>query len=118
MAIAATNKNAGAPTATIPDRITDAIRHGAHFSHQVRLMKSMARDAGEEGVHAAKRAMRRAQWALDRIDDVRHDAAHRIRREPFKAVGFAAAAGVLVGVAFGCIAISVKRTSQTSSTRT
>jgi ElaB/YqjD/DUF883 family membrane-anchored ribosome-binding protein len=111
MAIAATDTHAGAPKATVPDRITDGIRHAAHFSHQVRLMKSMAGDAGEEGVHAAKRAMRRVQWGIERLDDATHDAAYRIRRQPLKAVGLAAAAGVLIGVAIGCIATRVARSA-------
>ena len=109
MAVAAPDTCADAPKVTIPDRVTDAIRHAAHFSHQVRLMKSMARDAGEEGVHAAKRVMRRVRWGIERLDDVKHDTAHRIRREPLKAIGIAAAAGVVIGVAIGCIATSVGR---------
>lgn len=107
MAIATTDAHAVAPKANVPDRITDAIRHAAHFSHQVRLMKSMARDAGEEGVHAAKRALRRVQWGIERLDDATHDAAYRIRRQPLKSVGVAAVAGVLIGVAIGCLATRV-----------
>jgi ElaB/YqjD/DUF883 family membrane-anchored ribosome-binding protein len=109
MAIARTVEHVDTPPPTIPDRVTDAVRHAAHFSHQVRLMKSMARDAGEEGVHAAKRAMRRAQRGLERLADLKFEAAHRVRREPFKAVGIAAGAGVLIGIAIGCIGIGLTR---------
>jgi len=109
MPIPAAETHAGASRATIPDRITDGVRHAAHFAHQVRLMKSIARDAGEEGVHAAKRLMRRVNREIERLDDLKHEAAYRIRHEPLKAVGIAAGAGALIGIAIGCIGVALGR---------
>lgn len=91
------------PKTTMTDRITDGVRRAAHVSHQVRLMKSIARDAGEEGVHAAKRVVRRAQRGVERLQDFRDQVAYRVKREPFKAVGAAAVAGLLVGVVVGWV---------------
>ena len=85
------------------DRIADAVRQAAHFSHEARLMKSMARDAGEEGVHAAKRAMRQVKRGFETLEDMKDDAAHYVKRQPFKAVGIAAGVGLLAGVVFGWI---------------
>jgi ElaB/YqjD/DUF883 family membrane-anchored ribosome-binding protein len=101
MPVALTETKTNAPKATMTDRVTDGVRHAAHFSHQVRLMKSMARDAGEEGVYAAKRVVRRAQRSVERLHDLKDEAAYRVKREPFKAVGVAAGAGLLIGVVAG-----------------
>jgi len=90
--------------ATVTDRATDGVRQAAHFSHQVRLMKSMARDAGEEGAYAAKRVLRRVKHGIERLQDFRDEAAHRVKQEPIKAVGAAAGTGLLVGIVVGWIA--------------
>jgi ElaB/YqjD/DUF883 family membrane-anchored ribosome-binding protein len=109
MPVAATETHADTPKTTTADRITDAVRHAAHFSHEVRLMKSMARDAGEEGVHAAKRVLRRVQREIGRLQDVKDEAAYRVKREPLNAVGIAAGTGLLLGAVVGWIAGSVRR---------
>ena len=115
MPVTGMEAHADAPKATTTDRITDGVRHAAHFSHQVRLMKSVARDAGEESVHAAKRVVRRAQRGVERLQDFRDEVAYRVKREPFKAVGAAAVTGVLVGVVVGWAAR--RRTSHAASFR-
>jgi ElaB/YqjD/DUF883 family membrane-anchored ribosome-binding protein len=109
MSVALTETTTNALKATTTDRITDGVRHAAHFSHQVRLMKSMARDAGEEGVYAAKRVLRRVQRGVERVRDLTDEAAYRVKREPFKAVGIAAGAGLLIGVVAGWMAIRAGR---------
>jgi ElaB/YqjD/DUF883 family membrane-anchored ribosome-binding protein len=109
MPVAVTETDGVIPKATITDRITDGVRHAAHFSHQIGLMKSVARDAGEEGVYAAKRVARRVRHGVERLADLRDETAHRVKREPFKAIGIAAGAGLLLGVTVGWIATSVRR---------
>jgi ElaB/YqjD/DUF883 family membrane-anchored ribosome-binding protein len=84
---------------TIGDRIADAVRHAAHLSHEAWLVTSMARDAGEEGVHAAKRAMRRIRrHGVEALEDFKEDAAHYVKRQPFKAVGLAFGVGLQLGL--------------------
>jgi ElaB/YqjD/DUF883 family membrane-anchored ribosome-binding protein len=91
---------------TIGDRIADAVRHAAHLSHEARLVTSMARDAGEEGVHAAKRAMRRVRrQGVEALEDFREDAAHYVKRQPLKAVGIAVGAGLLMGAVVGWLGV-------------
>ena len=90
-----------APNLSTTDRLADAVRYAAHFSHEAKLMKSMARDAGEEGVHAAKRALRRAKRAVETLEDVRDEAAYYVKRQPFKAVAIAAGVGLLAGIVVG-----------------
>lgn len=102
-----TNEVAQEPTAA--DRIADAVRHASHFSHEARLLRSMARDAGEEGVHAARRAIRRARRGVEALEDFRDEAAHYVKRQPFKAVGIAAGVGLLAGVAVTWIGRRVGR---------
>ena len=101
MPVTGMEARADEPKATMTDRITDGVRRAAHASHQVRLMKSIARDAGEEGVHAAKRVVTRLRRG---VDDFRDEAAYRVKREPFKAMGVAAGAGLLMGIVLGCMA--------------
>jgi ElaB/YqjD/DUF883 family membrane-anchored ribosome-binding protein len=63
----------------------------------------MARDAGEDGVHAVKRAVRRARRGVEALEDFRDEAAHYVKRQPLKAVGIAAGVGLLAGVVVGWI---------------
>ena len=44
--------------ASIRDRVVDACRQAGHRSHEARLAKSLATDAVENGVHAAKRTIK------------------------------------------------------------
>ncbi len=64
-------------------------------------MTSMAKDAGEEGVHAAKRVIRRVRRSAEALQEAKEDAAYFVRHRPFKAVGIAAGVGLLIGVALG-----------------
>jgi ElaB/YqjD/DUF883 family membrane-anchored ribosome-binding protein len=109
MPVAVTETPAVRPHASVSDRITDGVRQAAHFSHQVRLMKSMARDAGQEGVYAANRLVRRVRRGVERLQDVRDDAAYRVKREPIKAVAVAAGVGVVFGVVLSWIASRTAR---------
>jgi ElaB/YqjD/DUF883 family membrane-anchored ribosome-binding protein len=88
---------------SVADRVADTVRHVAHLSHEARLMKSMARDAGEEGVHAAKRVIRRVQRGVERIEDLGDDAVHVVKHRPLMAVGAAAGIGLAIGVVVGWI---------------
>ena len=83
---------------TVRDRAADTVRQAAHVAHEARLLKSLATDAVEDGVHAAKRAITRGMHDLE---DLRESAAHRVKRAPLLTVSLAAAGGILVGVALG-----------------
>ena len=87
-------------TPTTSDRVADAVQHVAHSSHKARLFQSMAEDAIETGVHAARRSFRRRMRELEDLSD---DAVRRIRRRPLTAVGTAVAVGVAVGLVVGLI---------------
>ena len=85
---------------TTADRVADAVRHVAHASHRARLFQSMAEDAIETGVHAARRSFRRR---LREIEDLSDEAVRRIRRRPLAAIGMAVAVGAAVGLIAGWI---------------
>jgi ElaB/YqjD/DUF883 family membrane-anchored ribosome-binding protein len=80
------------------ERVVDAYRQAAQTSHEARQLKSIVEDAIENGAHAAKRTVKVVQR---RIDDLKDEAVHRVKRQPIKAVGIAAAAGLFIGVALG-----------------
>ena len=82
------------------DRAVDAVRHAEHLAHEARLLKTLASDAVEDGVHAAKRAI---THGVHDLEDLRDSATHRIRRAPLMAVCLAFGAGLLLGAVCGQI---------------
>ena len=97
------------PHAALHDRIVDAGRKAAHLSHEAQLIKSMAEDDVEDGIHAARRA---TKTVARQLYDLRDDAAYRVKRQPFAAVGIAAGAGLLIGLASGWMAGRLVRTTK------
>jgi ElaB/YqjD/DUF883 family membrane-anchored ribosome-binding protein len=83
---------------TTRDRLADVVGRAAHVAHDARLLKTMAADAVEDGVHAAKRAATRG---AREFEEFRETAAYRIKKAPFRAVAIAAGAGLLVGAVCG-----------------
>jgi ElaB/YqjD/DUF883 family membrane-anchored ribosome-binding protein len=65
---------------------------------KVKDIKNLAADAVEEGVRAARRALKTAKRGIENAGDLRDEAAYQVKREPLKAVGLAFGAGLLVGV--------------------
>ena len=92
-----------ASTASLRDRVVDTCRHAAHLSHEARLLKSLATDAVEDGVHAAKRALISLERRVEELTDVKDEAVHQVKRQPLRSVGIALGAGLVVGVAIGWI---------------
>lgn len=88
---------------TVTDRVIDAAGHAAHVSHEVRMVKSLAQDAIEDGVHAARRAVKSAQRGLERLEDIKDEGVHYVKRQPLKAIAMAAGIGLMVGMAAGWI---------------
>jgi len=88
---------------TVRDRVVDAARQAAHVSHEARLLKSLAEDAVEDGIHAAKRAMKTVKHRVEELGDIKDEAAYRVKRDPLKAVAIAAGAGLVLGLVIGWI---------------
>ena len=78
-----------AASSTVRDRIVEACPEVAHIE-----------DAIEDGLHAAKRAIKSRVRAFENFKD---EGVHRVRRQPLQAVGAAFGIGVLLGVAVGWI---------------
>src|ERR1019366_7216934 len=77
------------------------VDHAARVSHEARRLQSLAVDAVEDGTHAVKRAMKSVTRGVEELGDLKEEAAHRVRRQPLKAVGIAIGAGMLLGMAVG-----------------
>jgi hypothetical protein len=91
----ATVEKAGADVrSAVGDKAADVIRAATHAAHDARMLKTLAADAVEDGVYAARRA---ARVAKRDFEDVRDELAHRVKRQPFKALAFALLAGVGLG---------------------
>jgi ElaB/YqjD/DUF883 family membrane-anchored ribosome-binding protein len=60
----------------------------------------LACDAIEDGAHEAKRAMTKSlQRGIERLEDIRDEGVHYVKRQPLKAIAMAAGAGLMVGIA-------------------
>ena len=68
---------------TVRDRVIDAARQATH-SHEAQRFKSLAADAVEDGVHAAKRAIKSVKRGVEELEDLKDEAAHRVKRQPLK----------------------------------
>jgi ElaB/YqjD/DUF883 family membrane-anchored ribosome-binding protein len=85
---------------SIADRIVDAVQHAAHGPHEARLVKSLAYDAIEDGAYAAQRAVEKSvQRGIERLEDIKDESVHYVKRQPLKAMAMAAGAGLMVGMA-------------------
>lgn len=86
---------------TVADRVIDRARRAAHFSHEAQVLKSLAADAVDDGVYAAKRAVKSAKRSMVELADAKDDLTLRIKHNPITAVAVAAGAGLLIGFAAG-----------------
>jgi hypothetical protein len=90
-------------TPTARERAVDACRDAAHLSHEVRLLKSVAEDAIDDGVHAAKRALKSVRHRVEELGDLGDEALHRVKRQPLPALGAAFGIGLAIGAGVGWI---------------
>jgi len=88
-----------APTAH--DRAIDTARQIARLSHEAQRLGSLAADAVEDGVHAAKRAIKSVERSVEELGDSKEELAHRVKRQPLKAVALAVGLGLVIRTAFG-----------------
>lgn len=96
------NTEAAAPS--VIDRIVDAGRQAGHLAHEVRLAKSLAGDAIEDGVNAARRAVKSARRTIERLEDVKDDGIYLVKRRPLKTIAMTAGVGFTAGLVAGWIA--------------
>ena len=88
---------------SVRDRAIDAGRQAAHLSHEARLLKARMTDAIDDGMHAAKRAIKSVRRGVEELGDLKAEAVHRVKRQPVKAVGLALGVGLVLGLAVGWI---------------
>lgn len=69
-------------------------------------LKNAVADALEDGVHAARRAMKHG---LDMAEDMMDDAAHEVKRHPLEAVGTASILSFAAGVVAGWLLFGLRR---------
>ena len=91
------------------DWVVDACGQAAHFSHDARLLTSVTQDAIEDGVHAARRAIKTVRRRVELLDDTKNEAIHRLKRRPLVAVDIGVGIGLALGFAVGWIACRPER---------
>ncbi len=99
-----TRETSAHTTPSIGGRLADAARHAAHLSHEARMVKSMAEDAIEDGVHRARRTVKSVRRGIERLEDIRDDATRYVKRRPLTTTAMAAGVGLVVGLMAGWIA--------------
>lgn len=102
MATAAINERVRDAAATVRDTTVAACRQAAAMSRE-----ALGGDTVEDLTYAADRTARKMRRGLQVVDDFRSETAHRIKRQPFTAVGLTLALGLVVGVVIG--RLDVKR---------
>ncbi len=91
-------------TPSIGRRVAEAAGQAAHLSHEARMVRSVAEDAIEDGVHRATRAVKSVRRGIEHLEDVKDDAVSYVKHRPLKTVALAAGIGLAVGVIAGWIA--------------
>jgi hypothetical protein len=79
-------------------------RQVAHLSHDFRQLTAEAEEAIEDGIYAARRAIKSARRRVDDLGDLRDDAIHGMKRQPVKAAGIVLGAGLVSGIVLGWMA--------------
>ena len=82
----------------VRDRVVDSARRMTKLSDEANALTSRATDAVEDGVYAAKRAVRRG---VAQLEDLQAEGIHRVKRHPFRALSLAAGVGLVLGIAIG-----------------
>jgi hypothetical protein len=103
MALTTVEKPDAALNPSVVERVVDAARVATHVAHEARLLKTVAEDTIEDGVYAAKRAVKAVGRRVDDLGDLKDDAVRRVKRKPLLAVGAAFALGLAFGVVAGWI---------------
>jgi ElaB/YqjD/DUF883 family membrane-anchored ribosome-binding protein len=76
-------------------RVLDAAMDAAHLTHEACNVKSFAEAKVEDAVHEAKRALRRGS---EKLEDLRDNGIHYVKRQPLTSIAIAAGLGFMVGV--------------------
>ena len=80
------------------DAAVHTARCAAHLSHEAQLLKSVTADLVDDGVYAAKRALKTVRRVTEGATDLRDRAGYRIKRRPFTFIGIALGIGIQAGL--------------------
>lgn len=80
--------------------IADTLQQAANLSKEAELLKTLAADAVEDGLQAARQTIEQAK---QRAVGARDELAHRVQREPMKAMAVIFASGAVIGLGLGLL---------------
>jgi ElaB/YqjD/DUF883 family membrane-anchored ribosome-binding protein len=84
--------------AEVLDKVTDVSAKAAHFGAEVRRVKESVVDVVDDGINAAKRAVRKGRRAAEDLID---DAEYKVKQHPMKALGVCLGIGLGLGAVIG-----------------
>lgn len=91
--------------ARIGQHLSEAYRKASQFSQDARGLPTLAREAMESGKEAAHEAASTVRRQVRKFEHMPDDVAYRVRRAPFRAMGGAFGAGMILGAALGWFAL-------------
>ncbi len=106
---AATAETVHGAGARIGERLTEAYQKAAQLSRDARGLPTLAREAVESGKRAAQEAARSVRRRTREFEHVPEDVAYQVRRAPFRTMGAALGAGIVLGAAIGWLACQPPR---------
>ena len=93
--------------AAAADRVMESTRYAETLAKDARELKARAAEALEDGVHTARKTLRRR---ANDLADLRDDTALRVKRAPFTAMGVTFATGLILGAIVGWIGHRPRKT--------
>ncbi len=86
--------------AEVLDKVTDVTATAAQLGAEVRRMKESVVDAVDNGINAAKRAVKQGRRAAEDFVD---DAEYKVKQHPLKALGVSLGVGLGLGAVIGVL---------------
>jgi ElaB/YqjD/DUF883 family membrane-anchored ribosome-binding protein len=86
--------------AEVLEKVTDVRAAAAQLGAEAGRVKEVVADAVEDGINAAKRAVKQGRRAAEGFID---DAEHQVRRNPLSAIGVSFGIGLGLGIVIGAL---------------
>lgn len=84
--------------ASVADRVKNSARSATDFAREASHLKARAADVLEDGLHDARRTLKRG---MHELEDLRDEAVVHVRKKPLAAMGATFLAGLTLGMALG-----------------
>jgi len=67
------------------------------------VIRSVAEETIDHGVHSARRRIRSVRRGIEKLEDLRDEGVHYVKRHPLESVAISLTAGLVVGITTGWV---------------